>query len=155
MTIQTDHETIGAILSHAKRAAVEYQKLTGKPLGITGEVGECIAAQLLGLDLGKARTPGYDAIDKHGRRIQIKCRRVVKGRKGKSQRIGAVRFRYAFDIVMLVIIDDTFEPVAIYEADAASVQRILELPGSKARNERSAMSVSAFRRSAIQVWPSV
>jgi uncharacterized protein (UPF0254 family) len=33
----------------AKRIARRYRELTGKPLGITGEVGEIQAARLLGL----------------------------------------------------------------------------------------------------------
>ncbi len=50
---------IGEILERAKQAAIDYYRLTGKPLGVTGEVGEYKAARLLGL---------ADAIDQAGRR---------------------------------------------------------------------------------------
>ena len=40
---------IGEILATAKKVGAEYYRLTGKPLGITGEVGEYEAARLLGL----------------------------------------------------------------------------------------------------------
>ncbi|UEM04729.1 hypothetical protein JL101_004620 [Skermanella rosea] len=69
-----DIEKAGEILERAKQAAVEYYALTGKPLGITGEMGEYLAAKILGLQLAEARAPGYDAIDDDGRRIQIKAR---------------------------------------------------------------------------------
>jgi hypothetical protein len=42
---------IGAVLERARAAAVDYYQLTGKPLGITGEYGEYIAARELKLEL--------------------------------------------------------------------------------------------------------
>jgi hypothetical protein len=45
----------------AKALAVRYYQVTGKPLGITGEMAELEAAKLLGLELAEARTPYYDA----------------------------------------------------------------------------------------------
>ncbi len=56
---------IGDILERGKAAAVDYYQLTGKPLGITGEIGEYLAAKHLGLELADARNPGYDATDPH------------------------------------------------------------------------------------------
>src|SRR3546814_9951204 len=70
-----DVEKAGEILERARQAAIEYYELTGKPLGITGEVGEYLAAKILGLQLADARAPGYDATDDRGRRIQIKADR--------------------------------------------------------------------------------
>jgi hypothetical protein len=48
------------ILATVKPLAVEYYRLTGKPLGVTGEVAENIAADLLG---GASLFPHYQAID--------------------------------------------------------------------------------------------
>ena len=36
------------ILAKVKPLAVEYYRLTGKPLGVTGEVAEYVAAEILG-----------------------------------------------------------------------------------------------------------
>ena len=58
--------TLGQIIDQARDAAVAYYRLTGKSLGITGEVGEYEAARLLGLTLAEAREPGYDAIGPDG-----------------------------------------------------------------------------------------
>jgi hypothetical protein len=52
-----DSQRIREVLADAKRLAVEYYKLTGKPLGVTGEVAEFVAAENLGLQLVSARTP--------------------------------------------------------------------------------------------------
>ena len=56
-----DLEKAGEILKRARQAAIDYYELTGKPLGITGEIGEYMTARLLGLELEGARAPGYDA----------------------------------------------------------------------------------------------
>jgi len=37
------------ILAAVKPLAAEYYRLTGKPLGVTGEIAEYLAAELLGL----------------------------------------------------------------------------------------------------------
>ena len=55
-------ERVRDILAVVKPLAAEYYRLTGKPLGVTGEVAEYVAAETLGLVLANARTPGYDAI---------------------------------------------------------------------------------------------
>ena len=68
------------ILSEAKRLAQEYRALTGKPLGVTGEVAEYEAARLLAVDLTPARHAGYDAVRPgDGRRYQIKGRCLLPG----------------------------------------------------------------------------
>jgi len=50
------------ILAKVKPLAVEYYRLTGKPLGVTGEVAEYVAAEILGLTLVPVRTVGCDAL---------------------------------------------------------------------------------------------
>ena len=50
------------ILATVKPLAAEYYRLTGMPLGVTGEVAEFVAAECRGLELADARTAGYDAI---------------------------------------------------------------------------------------------
>ena len=51
------------LLRDAKGIAQKYRTLTGKPLGITGEVAEYEAARILGVELTKARQAGYDATE--------------------------------------------------------------------------------------------
>ena len=142
---------IGKVLKQARRAAVRYKELTGKPLGITGEVAEYEAARLLNLTLTEARQAGYDAI-KGRRKIQIKGRAFGKNAKA-SQRLGAIRLDKEWDSVVLVILDDKFCPTEIYEAPRSKVTEALTAPGSKARNERGQLSVSQFKNIGKRVWP--
>jgi hypothetical protein len=140
------------ILCAAKKLAQEYRALTGKPLGITGEVAEYEAARLLGVQLTPARHAGYDAIrPSDGKRLQIKGRCIPPG-SGPGQRMGSIDISKEFDAVLLVLLDAQFDALAIYEADRDAVVAALVAPGSKSRNERGALAVSKFRSIARKIW---
>ena len=146
------------ILATVKPLAAEYYRLTGKPLGVTGEVAEFVAAECLGLQLADARTAGYDAV-RNGRDgpvfIQIKGRAYSDSAK-PGQRLGRIKTDAQCDFVLLVLLDNmTLEPREMWEAPFREVLARLAEPGSKARNERGALSVRDFKRlkSARLVWP--
>lgn len=143
------------ILGEAKRLAQRYRKITGKPLGITGEVAEYEAARLLDLKLTQARQPGYDATqvrDGKGFKLQIKGRCVLEGSK-RGQRMGSIDITKEFDAVLLVLLDDNFDATAIYEAPREAVIAELMKPGSKSRNERGALGIAQFKSIADLRWP--
>ena len=131
------------ILETAKSLATEYYALTGKPLGVTGEMGEYAAAKALGLDLSVARQAGYDAIGQDGRTIQIKGR-VIQGKQSMAGRVGSIDIEKEFDTVMLVLMDPDFSAFKIYEADRQTIIDTLTAPGSKARNERGSLGIKKF-----------
>lgn len=139
------------VLARAKTVAHEFYQLTGKPLGITGEVGEYWAAKLLNLQLADARTPGYDALDQNGKRIQIKARLVQDVNKINGM-MGAIKLDTEFDSVMLVLLQNDFEPVGIYEATRAQVEEALVKTDGKAR-QRGVLAINEFKRLGVQRWP--
>jgi hypothetical protein len=140
------------VLGEAKKLAQEYRALTGKPLGITGEVAEYEAARLLGVTLTPARQAGYDAVrESDGRTFQIKGRCILPGCK-PGQRLGSIDVAKPFDAVLLVLLDENFDAFEIHEADRAAVIAALSAPGSKARNERGALAVSKFKSIGQEVW---
>lgn len=47
--------------------------------------------------------------------------------------------------MLLVLLDRDLEPTAIYEARRPAIKRAIEKPGSSARNERGALSISQFK----------
>ena len=82
----TPEDQVLAILRQAKYLAQEYRQLTGKPLGITGEVAEYEAARILGLKLlpprqvaaGAGRNwprPSIPRPGAHGRCVALECRK--------------------------------------------------------------------------------
>jgi hypothetical protein len=142
------------ILASVKPLGAEYYRLTGKPLGVTGEVAEYVAAEILGLTLVAARTVGYDAL-RGQERIQIKGRAYgVKAKPG--QRMSRIKLDAPCDTVLLVLLDNaTLEAREMWEAPYASVCECLKRPGSKAR-ARGALSISTFKALPVarRVWQS-
>ena len=47
--------------------------------------------------------------------------------------------------MLMVLLDENFNALEIYEAARAEILHALATPGSKARNERGALSVSKFK----------
>lgn len=146
--------TLEEILAKARDLAVEYYNLTGKPLGITGEVAEYEAARVLGLELCGAREPGCDAVRSvNGRseRLQIKGRWFAT-KPPPGARVGRIDLKQDWDFVILVILDQSYRPVVMYEAPRDRVTSVLQKPGSKSRTERGQMSISQFKAIGRVVW---
>lgn len=145
-------EEVGPLLAQAKAIALEYYRITGKPLGITGEVGEYEAAKRLNLTLVEARTPGYDAIWK-GERIQIKTRAIADFRRLGGQKIGSLKAKDAglWDALVLVLLDMSFEPRRIYKCPRLSIDILLGKTESNAR-KRGQLAVSEVVKSSELVW---
>lgn len=144
------------VLADAKRLAKRYYLLTGRPLGITGEVAEYEAVRLLRLMPAQVRQPGYDAEGRtrKGRRerLQIKGRCVGENPR-LGARLGAIDLNKPWDAVLLVLLDRNFKAIAIYRAERGAVRAALEAPGSKARNTRRQLSISKFKAIGSLVWP--
>ena len=59
-------------MSGLVKSAVEYEKVTGRDPGITGEVGEILVSDKLNLLLLSDRiNAGFDALSKDGKKYQI------------------------------------------------------------------------------------
>lgn len=141
------------LLSEIKSLAARYYATTGRPLGVTSEVGELEAAAKLDLTLASVRTPLFDATShKTGQRIQIKTRAVTAKDKYRG-RVPSIQCDGDFHTVVLVLIDKlSYEPLEIWEASRVAVKERLDKPGSKSRNVRRSMGVSQFKSIATLVW---
>ena len=143
------------LLNKAKELAKKYKNLTGKPLGITGEIAEFIAADLFNLELAEARQSGYDGVyyvNGNEIKVQIKGRSLPE-KYNPGARIGNIRLDHDWDTVMLVIMNEALEPVEVYEANRKSITEALLKPGSKARNERGSLGISKFKSIGTKIWP--
>jgi hypothetical protein len=148
-----DPKKLAHVVRDAKAVAKRYKKLTGRPLGITGEVAEYEAARLLRLRLAVVRQDGYDALrDDVGQacRLQVKGR-CIRGRK--HGQVPKIKLTAEWDGVLLVLLDDDYEPIAIYEASRDAICDALQRPGSKARIERGSLAVSKFKSIGRKIWP--
>lgn len=150
-------DDLDSVLKDAKKVAKRYKELTGRPLGITGEMAEFTAVKLLKLDMAEVRQSGYDATRFHkGKKIKIQIKgRCLPKKPNPGARIGSIKLdkEKEWDIVVLVLLDEDLEPTEIYEADRTSITKALLAPGSKARNERGALGISKFKSIGKKVWP--
>ena len=140
-------------MKEARNLAAQYRKATGKPLGISSEIAEHDAARLLNLELCHDRSAGIDAIghgEREGKRIIIKGRAIFDETKS-GHRIGQLKLEKEWDSVVLVIMDEEYQPVELYEADRAEIAEALEKSQSKRAN-RGAMSVAKFKAIGKLVW---
>jgi len=142
------------LVAEARRLAAEYRKATGKPLGISSEIAEFDAAKLLNLELCREKTGAYDAIGRgtrEGKRVQIKGRAVFDEKKS-GQRIGQLKLEQEWDSVVLVIMDENYDPVEIYECDKDIILDESDKLQNNKRNKRGAMSLAKFKIISNLVW---
>lgn len=144
----SDAARVREILATIKPLAVEYYQLTGRPLGVTGEVAEYVAAEHLDLTLAPPRTAGYGAL-RGDERILIRGRACDNNVSGQT--LTKINRDAPCDTVLLVLLDkDTLELREIYQATFAAVLECLARPGSKAR-ARGVLRVSEFKQIAKPV----
>ncbi|MGA5585472.1 hypothetical protein ACPCHW_04275 [Pseudomonas siliginis] len=133
-------------LHEAKILARRFYRLTGKPLGITGEVAEYEAAKKLGLNLHCARQAGYDVTAiRNGKEVRIQIKgRCVTDQSKFTGRLGSFDLAKPFDAVLLVLLDLDLNAFSMYESSRDTVVSALTKPGSKAHNERGALGIRQF-----------
>lgn len=150
--VNPDDPELQVLVQELKIRARRYKELTGRPLGITGEIAEYEAAKAMGAKLCPPREAGYDAILATAsvpRRIQIKGRSLVDLKKG---RVGAIKLTHEWDAVWFVTLSDALDLVSIHEADRSAVEKELRRTPSKSR-QRGALSIRDFLRISRKVWP--
>lgn len=148
--------SVDKLIEQARKLAADYRKATGKPLpGVSIEIAEHDAARLLGLELcASPRKGGYDAIgqgERDGQRIQIKGRAIFDEHRS-GHRIGQLKIGQDWDSVVLVLMDEDYEPFEIYEAQRADVLDALAQSDGSKRSRRGALSVARFKIIGRLVW---
>jgi hypothetical protein len=145
------------LIAQARQLAAEYRRTMGKPLpGISTEIAEFDAMRLLGLEPRDAGGEGgYDAVDpgRGNKRIQIKARTIFDEEKG-GQRVGQLKLGQEWDSVILVLMDESYEPYEIYEADRADLEDFVD-QSSSSRAKRGALSVARFKIIGRLLWDRV
>ena len=142
------------LVSEARRLAAEYRRTTGKPLGISSEIAEFDAAKILDLELCDQRDGGYDAVGRGkraGKKVQIKGRAVFDEKKS-GQRIGQMKLEQEWDAIVLVIMNEEYEPIEIFECNRNVIEEAMDDNKSNKRNKRGAMSLAKFKIISDLVW---
>lgn len=141
------------LIAQARILAAEYRRTMGKPLpGISNEIAEHDAVKLLELSPKPEGEGGFDAIDpaRGDKRIQIKSRTIFDETKS-GQRLGQLKLDKEWDSVVLVLMDENYEPYEIYEAERDDIIEFLDESSSN-RAKRGAMSVARFKIIGRLAW---
>lgn len=144
---------ITKILDEVKQLAKEYKQITGRVLGVTGEIAENETSKILKLELKQARNPGYDSIKRDGDKIvkyEIKGR--IKTTNYRSQRTSKININEEWDKLLLSIMNEDYEVLDIYQADRKDVVESLKKPGSKARSEKFTLRIGEVIRISQKIW---
>lgn len=139
------------LISQARQLAAEYRRAMGKPLpGISNEIAVHDAIRLLELEPADPQAGGFDAVDpaRDGWRIQIKSRAIFDESKG-GQRLGQIKAEQPWDSLVLVLMDENYEPFEIYEAER---DEVMEYLNDSSRSKRGAMSIARFKIISELVW---
>ncbi len=159
MTTDKDNKSIDLfsidkLMQQARQLAARYRQTTGNTLPVTAELARFDAAKLLGLDLNEDMTVGYDAIGKdqcQGKKYLIKGR-VLFEESQSSPRIGQLNPDGHWDLIVLVLFDDHYNPVEIYQTSKEEVARVLVDKMAKNSKKRGVMSIAQFKIIADLVW---
>ena len=96
----------------------------------------------------------YDALGKgsrEGQRIVIKGRALFDESRTSTPRIGQINPEQDWDSVILVLFDESYQPIDIYEASRDDIKQALAGRDSK-RKKRGAMSVAQFKIIGKLIW---
>jgi hypothetical protein len=142
------------LIAETRRLASEFRRSTGQSLPVSGEIARYDAARLLDLTLHEPRNGGIDAIGngrREGQRIQVKAR-IVTQEKKSGARLGQLNPEGDWDAVVLVLMDDDYEPTEIYEAGRDEIIDALSSTANSKRTRRGALSIAKFKNIGDLVW---
>ena len=143
--------SVDQLTAAARRLAADYRRTTGKTLPLSGEIAVNDAIRLLDLEVPYQPIAGCDALratDAGRIGVQIKGRVVFNEAKDRS-RLGQLKLDQAWQELVLVLMDENYEPLELYSASRATVESALE---NKTQNKRGAMTVAQFKIIAELVW---
>lgn len=145
--------SIDKLINETRRLAAEFKRTTGTMLPVSSEIARYDVAHQLDLTLNEDRSCGYDAIgnnQRQGLRVLIKSR-VIGDRVKPGHRLGQLNPNGNWDIIILSLMDNAFEPLEMYQLTHAELLEALS-SGSKKRSKRGAISVAKFKIISQLMW---
>lgn len=145
--------SIDKLIEETRRLAAEFYRTTGTILPVSGEISRYDVSLHLNLTLLDQPDAGVDAIgngERQGLGVQIKSRIIADAIK-PGHRIGQLNFNGAWDLVILSLMDNEFEPFEMYQATRDELLPALPAPGSK-QGKRGSISVAKFKIISQLVW---
>lgn len=145
--------SIDKLIEETRRLAAEFRRTTGTMLPVSGEIARYDASHHLNLALNEQAAKGVDAIGKdkrEGLKVQIKGR-VIGDAVKSAHRIGKLNTDGEWDLIVLSLMDNDFQPQEMYEATREEILEALS-DATSSQNRRGAISVARFRIIGKLVW---
>ncbi|VAW53104.1 hypothetical protein MNBD_GAMMA06-1965 [hydrothermal vent metagenome] len=142
--------SIDKLINETRRLAAEFKRTTGTMLPVSGEIARYDVSHHLDLTLTNDYACGYDAIGNNAReglRVQIKSR-VIGDAVKSAHRLGQLNTNGNWDIVVLSLMDDEFEPLEMYQINRNEVIKALNSKSKK----HNTISVAKFKIISELVW---
>jgi hypothetical protein len=147
--------SIDKLMHETRQLAARYRETTGSTLPVTGEIARFDAARSLNLELNEDPGNPIDAIgrdgEREGKRIIVKGRTIFDNSRS-SPRIGQLNPEQDWDLVVLVLFDEQYQPEEMYEARREAVAEAMEARKNSNRKKRGAMSIAQFKIIGSRVW---
>ena len=146
--------SIDILMHETRQLAAKYRKATGSTLPVTGEISRFDVAKTLNLQLIDDLTLGHDAIgrgERQGLRVLIKGRVLFEDSRS-TPRIGQIKPDGRWDNVIMVLFDDDYQPLEMYEATSTDIDAAIKTKSESANKKRGAMSVAQFKIIGQLVW---
>lgn len=140
--------SIDKLISETRRLAAEFKRTTGTMLPVSGEIARHDVSRILNLTLNNDHSCGYDAIGnelREGLRVQIKSRVIGDGVKS-GHRLGQLKPNGNWDIVILSLMNNEFEPIEMYQLSRQEVINALS------KTNKNTISVAKFKFIGVLVW---
>jgi len=142
--------SIDKLIDETRRLAAEFKRTTGTMLPVSGEIARYDVSRHLDLTLDNDPSSGFDAIGnnvREGLRVQIKSR-VVGDSVKSGHRLGQMNPNGNWDIVILSLMNDEFEPLEMYQLSRERAIEVLNSTGKK----NNSISVAKFKIIGELVW---
>ena len=144
--------SIDTLIEETRRLAAEFRRTTGTMLPVSGEIARYDVCHHLNLSVCEDRGCGYDATGngvREGQKIQIKSRVIGNGVKS-GHRIGQLKLDSDWDVIILSLMDNDFEPLEMYALSREEIEQALNTNNNRAK--RGAISVAKFKIIGELVW---
>ncbi|MDF1644748.1 MAG: hypothetical protein P1U80_11255 [Pseudomonadales bacterium] len=139
------------LMEETRRVAAEFRKATGQTLPVGPELARYDANRLLNLESPPDGLSGVDAVSGDDLRYQIKNRVVFDDSKG-GHRIGQLNFHGDWNVLLLVLLDEQYNTVEIYQMDRETAVEAVDELNNDTRKKRGPMSVAKFKALGSLVW---
>ena len=138
---------VDKLMDETRRLASLYRQTTGQTLPISAELARFDAAKHLNLQALSIPSKGIDFVGTLGpiqdKNIQVKSR-VIFNEKNSNYRLGQLNMELAWDIIILVLYTELYQPYAMH---GASKDTILEN-----HTTRGLISLSKFKAISQLLW---